>query len=456
MEEEKAVTQAPKSDEEKETKVEPAADTKENNVESTDAAAPSKEAKSTSEAVDDKKSEENSEPTEAAKEPKKEEEAVVAEKPKVEEEAESPSEAVDEKKSEETSEPMDVAEEPKEDKAESPSEASDEKKSEETSEPMDDAEDEEPKKDEAESPSEDGAGDDTKKASEPILTGRGRRERKPTKIYQPVEEKTKKEKVIPDGKGEKLEDMPNVVANFKAITLSDPDLLTLYSIVFGIGKKKEFKGHLLQFNGLVYPEGKEEAEKDRMKSKMYKLKMEDLKAVMDLADIDRSAQSFAKEKEIVGKEVLCNRFLEWLEEPKASGKKLKETPKKGKRKSEGGSAKKATPAKKAKKTTPAKAKKATPAKKATSAKKATPAKKTSAKKAAAKPSPASAKAPEAIDFNIPGVDIEKVRAKVKSIVENADRAELTVKGVRKMLEDWLDTDLTDHKDAVRSIVMEVM
>eukprot|EP00579_Thalassiosira_antarctica_P015448 CAMPEP_0201945040 /NCGR_PEP_ID=MMETSP0903-20130614/53700_1 /ASSEMBLY_ACC=CAM_ASM_000552 /TAXON_ID=420261 /ORGANISM="Thalassiosira antarctica, Strain CCMP982" /LENGTH=426 /DNA_ID=CAMNT_0048488099 /DNA_START=121 /DNA_END=1401 /DNA_ORIENTATION=+ len=426
MEEEKAVTQAPKSDEEKETKVEPAADTKENNVESTDAAAPSKEAESTSEAVDDKKSEENSEPTEAAKEPKKEEEAVVAEKPKVEEEAESPSEAVDEKKSEETSEPMD------------------------------DAEDEEPKKDEAESPSEDGAGDDTKKASEPILTGRGRRERKPTKIYQPVEEKTKKEKVIPDGKGEKLEDMPNVVANFKAITLSDPDLLTLYSIVFGIGKKKEFKGHLLQFNGLVYPEGKEEAEKDRMKSKMYKLKMEDLKAVMDLADIDRSAQSFAKEKEIVGKEVLCNRFLEWLEEPKASGKKLKETPKKGKRKSEGGSAKKATPAKKAKKTTPAKAKKATPAKKATSAKKATPAKKTSAKKAAAKPSPASAKAPEAIDFNIPGVDIEKVRAKVKSIVENADRAELTVKGVRKMLEDWLDTDLTDHKDAVRSIVMEVM
>merc|ERR1712194_650583 len=85
-----------------------------------------------------------------------------------------------------------------------------------------------------------------------------------------------------------------------------------------------------------------------------------------------------------------------------------------------------------------------------SEKKATP------KTVKAAPKSPKAKASKPIDLNIPGVDIDKVKAKVESIVENADKSELTVKGVRKMLEDWLDTDLTDHKDAIRSIVMEVM
>eukprot|EP00571_Detonula_confervacea_P016665 CAMPEP_0172310420 /NCGR_PEP_ID=MMETSP1058-20130122/11474_1 /TAXON_ID=83371 /ORGANISM="Detonula confervacea, Strain CCMP 353" /LENGTH=377 /DNA_ID=CAMNT_0013023223 /DNA_START=139 /DNA_END=1272 /DNA_ORIENTATION=- len=319
----------------------------------------------------------------------------------------------------------------------------DDKKSKETSE---EPTAEKPKEEEeAESTTEEATPASAEKTAEPSPTGRGRRERKATQRLQPVEAPKKKERVISDGKGEKLEDIPNVVANFKGVTWSDPHLKMLYSLVFGQGKKKEFKAHLLQFSGLVYPKGKDEEEQDKMKNKMYKWTMPELKDVMDLVDIDRSKDGFGLDKkEIPGKEEHCQLLLEWLEEPKASGKKLKGSSKKspGKRKSTGSakeSAKKA-PAKKAKKTAD---------------KKTTPKKASATKKAATKTS-SKAKASDAVDLNIPGVDIEKVRTKVKTIVENANREELTVKGVRKMLEDWLDTDLSEHKDAVRSIVMEVM
>ena len=49
------------------------------------------------------------------------------------------------------------------------------------------------------------------------------------------------------------------------------------------------------------------------------------------------------------------------------------------------------------------------------------------------------------------MDIEKLRAKVRSIVENANNEELTVNEIRTVLEDWLDTDLSDHKDAIRAL-----
>ena len=98
-------------------------------------------------------------------------------------------------------------------------------------------------------------------------SGRGKRVRKSTTNYVP-EEETKKEIIIPRGKGEKLQDMPNVVARFQEVTWSTPSLKMLYSIVFGVGKKADFKKHLLQFNGLVFPEGKEEAEKEKVQLKV--------------------------------------------------------------------------------------------------------------------------------------------------------------------------------------------
>ena len=164
---------------------------------------------------------------------------------------------------------------------------------------------------------------------------------------------------------------------------------------------------------------------------MYKLKLDQLKDVMDLCDIDRSAESFGGKKN-PDKDMLCTRFLEFLQQPKASGKKLKGASKKAsaKRKSSSSAAapapKKKSPAKKAKKET------AKPKKKKT----ATPA--------------------DDDDINIPGVSTDKIRAKIKSIVANADKDSVTVKDVRKKLEDWLDMDLVEYKNGIRTLVMDVM
>lgn len=261
---------------------------------------------------------------------------------------------------------------------------------------------------------------------------REQRVRKSVDAYDPTISEEKKEFIIPNGKGEKLEDMPRVVANFKNVTWSDPHLKMLHTIAFGQGKKKEFKAHLLQFNGLVFPEGKEEEEREKVKQKMYKLVMGDLKEVMDLCDIDRSGAN--------DKETMCDRFLEWLENPKSSGKKVKAA----------SAAKKAAPA--AKESSAAK----TDSAKKRGRPKGSTNKNGSAKKAKSTATAKVVEEGDEIKFNIPGTTIEKVREKVKSIVEGADREELTVKGVRKILEEWLDTDLSDHKDAVRSLVMEAM
>lgn len=481
-EEKKAVAPKGADEEAKKAEPEPAADT-------TAAAAkpdPPKEAEAKSDdAADGKKAEETGESAKTDDKPKDEAEstdkadAKAADKPKAKsEEAGEPAKTADKPEKDKAAadkpeEDKVAVDKPKENKAKSTdkadAEATDEKKSEETAEPA--KADDEPKKDESESTDEAAEEDEEMeeadtKAEEPIvLRGRGRRERKSTQAYQPMDEKPKKEKVIHEGKGEKLEDMPNVVANFKGVTWSDPHLSMLHTVIYGRGKKKEFKKKLLNFNGVVYPEGeeKEEDAKEKLLQKMYKLKMDELKAVMDLADIDRSADSFDAKIKIPDKLALCNRFLEWLEKPTASEKNkggARKTPKK--RKSDA-SEKKTPSAKKAKKS-PAKnikttsASKKTAPKKAAPKKKATPKKKKVTKEAAVKSPSKKAKktTDEPVELSIPGVDIEKVRGKVKSIVEGANREELTVKGVRKMLEDWLDIDLSEHKNAIRAIVMEVM
>jgi len=265
-------------------------------------------------------------------------------------------------------------------------------------------------------------------------SGRPKRVRKSATNYVP-EEETKKEIAIPDGKGEKLENMPNVVANFKDVTWSTPCLKSLYNIVFGVGKRADFKKHLLQFNGLSFSEDKEDAEYEKVSQKMYKLKLDQLKEVMDLCDIDRSTESFGGKKN-PDKDMLSTRFLEWLKEPKASGKKLK------------GATKKVSAKRKSSSSATAKAPKKKP-----------PAKKT--KKEAPKPKKKKQTAAPADDdddeeVNIPGVSTDKIRSKIQSIVANADKDSVTVKDVRKKLEDWLDMDLAEYKNSIRALVMDVM
>mmetsp|Transcript_33169 Transcript_33169/g.80230 ORF Transcript_33169/g.80230 Transcript_33169/m.80230 type:complete len:867 (+) Transcript_33169:60-2660(+) len=156
-------------------------------------------------------------------------------------------------------------------------------------------------------------------AETPIPTPTIRRVTKPTQFYEPAKEtKTREERAITEGKGEKLKDIPNVVRNFRDVASSDPRLKMLHSVVFGRGKKTGFKARLLRFSGVVHQESEEEEERKKMKERICKLSVQELKAVMDLVDIERSRESFGiGKKGAIGKELLCQRFLEWLEKPKA-------------------------------------------------------------------------------------------------------------------------------------------
>lgn len=287
-------------------------------------------------------------------------------------------------------------------------------------------------------------------------SSRGKRIRKSIQNFNPEEYDTQKKEIeIPSGRGVKLSDMPNVVENFKAVTWSDPHLKMLHTLIFGgKGKKKEFKAHLLQFNGVVYPDGKDvEEERTKLREKMYKLTMPELLAVMDLVDVPRSASSFGLEKgKNPAKEEYCTRFLEWLEEPAASGNKRKEPASSSKKRKSTGS----TTSGSSKKSSSTEKKKSPSTQKKKAAATTTPKSKASAPKAT-KPK-SSKKADDddegEVNINIPGVDIDKLREKVRSIVSTGNRDTLSVKSIRSMLEEWLDTDLNDHKDAIRTIVMD--
>ena len=150
---------------------------------------------------------------------------------------------------EETTDAGAVAEQPSDETTTTAQEKSDNAQADETTASLDKA-DETPAKDTASSSG-----------------GRPKRERKSATNYAP-EQESKKEITIPDGKGEKLKDMPNVVAKFQDVTWSTPSLKSLYNIVFGRGKKADFKKHLLQFNGFCFTEENEEDEKDKVTQKV--------------------------------------------------------------------------------------------------------------------------------------------------------------------------------------------
>lgn len=278
----------------------------------------------------------------------------------------------------------------------------------------------------------------------PDTTAAGRssrgRVRKQVQSFAPAED-VEKTVDIPPGQGTALSEIPNVVANFQSVTWSHPHLKMLYNIVFGVGKKKEFKAHLLAYSGV--PAGDDGSTwKDKMQPKVAKLQVSDLKSILDLVDVERGQESF-EEKKNPTKEMLETRLMEWLVSPSDSGRsKRKMRTIKG---SAGGGAK-------AKASSSSSSNNST--KKKASSKSAAAKRKSSG--AAKKPAAAKKSKKEDIDFDIPGTTIEQVRTKVKSIVEKADQESVTVKTVRKELEDWLDADLTEHKDAVRALVMEAM
>jgi len=297
-----------------------------------------------------------------------------------------------------------------------------------------------------------GAATANKKSKAPPAKGSrsSTRERKSIETYAPPSAETPKKFEIPDGEGEKLGDLPNVVSNFKGVTLSSDVIKDLHNVVFGggKGKKRALKNNLLEFSGLVYTEDGEEKEKEKVKvlERMYKLNLDGLKSVMDLADVNRA--------KLTDKDSLCNTFLAWLEKPTASGKEAKSAPKK-KRKSSGSSKK--APAKKAKSSSSNTAEKKK-SKKAESSKKA-PAKKaksSSSNAAEKKKSKKTKSAGEVDDLGIPGVTREQLTEKIRSMIASADHGSVTVKDIRAQLEDFLDMDLEPFKDEIRGIVMNVL
>ena len=59
-------------------------------------------------------------------------------------------------------------------------------------------------------------------------------------------------------------------------------------------------------------------------------------------------------------------------------------------------------------------------------------------------------------IHIPGVDIERLYSKIKEIIASANCDELTVKGVRKMLETWLGMRLSKYHHEIKALIVEAM
>lgn len=260
-------------------------------------------------------------------------------------------------------------------------------------------------------------------AAAPEAEGRGGRARKKTKVFTIEAKEEAGEREVPTGRGALLSDMPNVVANFSEVTYSNPHLKILHSLCLGVGKKREFKANLMRFSGVVYPAGREEDAREALEEKCLKLQLKDLCSVMDLADIERGASSFDRNPT---KPMLAARLADWLEKPSESGRSKRKLrtlkgAAKGGKKSSGAPKRKRAP------------------------------KATSPKKAARRAAP-----PARVELNIPGTSAEAVERKIASIVASGDINTITVKNVRTELEEWLDEDLSAHRDGIRQLVMDAL
>ena len=59
-------------------------------------------------------------------------------------------------------------------------------------------------------------------------------------------------------------------------------------------------------------------------------------------------------------------------------------------------------------------------------------------------------------IRIPNFDIYGVRNKIKEIIATANCNELTVKGVRKMLEEWLGMRLSKYHREIKALIVDAM
>ena len=59
-------------------------------------------------------------------------------------------------------------------------------------------------------------------------------------------------------------------------------------------------------------------------------------------------------------------------------------------------------------------------------------------------------------IHIPNVDIDGVCMKIKEIIDSANCDELTVKGCRKMLEEWLGMRLSKYHCEIKALIVDAI
>ncbi|GFR05318.1 protein DEK [Trichonephila clavata] len=120
----------------------------------------------------------------------------------------------------------------------------------------------------------------------------------------------KEKQEIQEGIGQKLGDCPRIEHQIQKTSIED--LKPLHRILFGrVGSAPQIKRNIRKFSG--FPFEKKSTEFDRKKTTVEKLTNSVLKRVCELLDLERSGT----------KEEIVVRILEFLLEPKDSGKSVK-------------------------------------------------------------------------------------------------------------------------------------
>eukprot|EP00640_Fibrocapsa_japonica_P001199 CAMPEP_0113936110 /NCGR_PEP_ID=MMETSP1339-20121228/3081_1 /TAXON_ID=94617 /ORGANISM="Fibrocapsa japonica" /LENGTH=427 /DNA_ID=CAMNT_0000938453 /DNA_START=42 /DNA_END=1325 /DNA_ORIENTATION=- /assembly_acc=CAM_ASM_000762 len=314
----------------------------------------------------------------------------------------------------------------------------------------------------------------------PRVSSYGRQRKQVERLQAEVVEKEEFE--VPKGPGVALGDMPYVPDLLNKRTGKDPLMKTLYYLCFQrIGKYLQVKAHLKQFSGIVYSgtDEENEARREKVITRANKLNVPDVKELLDMLLIQRSAEKVDVK---LDKEGFVKLLVDFLENPQPSGI----SPKKSAPKSARKSAKKKRRSSKGAKKTPAK-KKSTKSKKRKSAdvndgsdesdlesdaedeppKKAVSAKKRklstkSPKKAAPKPKPAAEDTDS--DEDMPIGSLKKPEIKMPSdkelkeeminALEGEDLDTLTLKSIRVKLETHFKVDLGEKKAALKTMLRE--
>ncbi|CAK0784638.1 hypothetical protein CVIRNUC_007842 [Coccomyxa viridis] len=119
----------------------------------------------------------------------------------------------------------------------------------------------------------------TAPSSEP----RARRERKQANFFTPDEPKSDgQRKVIPEGKGVKLSEIPNVAFHFSKVKGSLELMESIHHLLFkSKGKLSTRKKDIMAFSGLVY---EDDADRSKYSERLGKWKLDDINKFMDLLD----------------------------------------------------------------------------------------------------------------------------------------------------------------------------